>query len=59
MGEKDVSVMSKEQLIGIVKDQGEKITVLEGQIKTATDFIDGVRAGQAKAGNGDDDGDWV
>ena len=58
MAEKDVSVMSKEQLIGIVKDQGEKITALEAKIKTATDFIDGVRAGQAKA-NSDEDGDWV
>lgn len=59
MGEKDVSVMSKEQLIGIVKDQGEKITALEEKIKTATDFIDGVKAGQAKSANNDDDGDWV
>ena len=57
MSEKDVNVMSKEQLIGIVKDQGEKITALEAKIKTATDFIDGVRAGQAKAGNGNDDWD--
>ena len=58
MGEKDVNVMSKEQLIGIVKDQGEKITALEEKIKTATDFIDGVRAGQAKSKN-DEDEYWV
>ena len=57
MNDVNVKEMTKEQLIKIVKDQGTKIEVLETKIQSATDFIDGVRAGQAKAGNGDDDWD--
>lgn len=57
MNDVNVKEMTKEQLIKIVKDQGTKIEVLETKIQSATDFIDGVRAGQTKAGNGDDDWD--
>jgi len=57
MNDVNVKEMTKEQLIKIVKDQGAKIDVLETKIQSATDFIDGVRAGQAKPGNGDDDWD--
>lgn len=57
MNDVNVKEMTKEQLIKIVKDQGTKIEVLETKIQSATDFIDGVRAGQAKAENGDDDWD--
>jgi len=57
MNDVNVKEMTKEQLIKIVKDQGTKIEVLETKIQSATDFIDGVKAGQAKGGNGDDDWD--
>ena len=46
MGDVDVKAMTKEQLIKIVKDQGTKIDALETKIQSATDFIDGVKAGQ-------------
>lgn len=57
MSDVDVKGMTKEQLIKIVKDQGEKIDALETKIQSATDFIDGVKAGQAKKQN-DEDEEW-
>ena len=57
MGEADVKGMTKEQLIKIVKDQGEKIEALEGKIQSATDFIEGMKVG--KAGNiEEEEEDW-
>ena len=46
MNDVDVKKMTKEQLIKIVEGQGKKIEVLETKIQSATDFIDGVKAGQ-------------
>lgn len=57
MSDVDVKAMTKEQLIKIVKDQGDKIDALETKIQSATDFIDGVKAGQKKKEN-DEDEDW-
>ena len=57
MGEIDVKTMTKEQLIKIVKDQGEKIDALETKIQSATDFIDGVKAGQVTKQEAEDE-DW-
>ena len=48
MGDVNVKDMTKEQLIKIVSDQGEKISDLETKVKSATDFIDGVKAGREK-----------
>lgn len=56
MSDVDVKEMTKEQLIKIVKDQGEKIDALETKIQSATDFIEGVKAGQKK--QNDEDEDW-
>ena len=46
MNDVDVKKMTKEQLIKIVEGQGKKIDALEVKIQSATDFIDGVKAGQ-------------
>ncbi|MFH1931056.1 MAG: hypothetical protein ABIN18_05645 [Pseudomonadota bacterium] len=58
MSDVDVKAMTKEQLIKIVKDQGNKIETLEAKVQSATDFIEGVKAGQAKPVNDDDGDDW-
>lgn len=56
MSDVDVKEMTKEQLIKIVKDQGNKIDALETKVKSATDFIDGVKAGQATKQEAEDEG---
>ena len=57
MGEIDVKTMTKEQLIKIVKELGEIIDALETKIQSATDFIDGVKAGQVTKQEAEDE-DW-
>ena len=58
MNDVDVKAMTKEQLIKIVKDQGNKIETLEAKVQSATDFIDGVKAGQVSKQEIDEDEDW-
>ena len=57
MSDVDVKGMTKEQLIKIVKDQGNKIETLETKVKSATDFIEGVKAGQITKQETEDE-DW-
>ena len=55
MGEIDVKKMTKEQLIGIVKDQGKKIDDLEKKIEKTTDFIEGMKSARLKH---EEEEDW-